>query len=82
FLLTIVGFMVGSVFVSPTGILDYNFSSVSSEQPTGIFINYFGEVFGFYIKSTVYGVVGAILFALVGLILDFKRRNVYQPMNG
>ena len=65
FLLALVGFMIGSVVVSPLGMLDYDFSTVfSTDQPMDIFVGYFNNTILFYAESFLYGLVGGVIFGL------------------
>ena len=75
FLLALLGFLVGPIFISSSNP-NYDFSSVVIEQPAGVFLEYIVRIFGLYAESILYGLVAGAVFGLIGLLVDFKRREV------
>jgi len=75
FLLALVGFLIGSLFLSSSNLLNYNFSLISLEQPLDIFADYFGSTLRYYIYSILCGLSGGLILGFVGFVIDFIKRR-------
>ena len=77
-ILSILGFLIGTVLGSGFGVFtNYDLSGIVSD-PASSFANYFGDFLVTVIEGSFFGIVLGIIMGLIGLVIDFSRREDFE----
>ncbi len=74
-ILSVVGFLFGSILGSDRSVfLEYNLSGIAS-KPVNFLTNYFTDFLNSVIDGALYGLIIGALLGVVGFIIDFSNKE-------